>query len=47
MNNALDAAQKSIEMNETHFIWDTISLVYQKMGNCDKAIESEKKALNY
>ena len=45
LKSAAKAVEKSIEKNPTHFVWDTASMVYQKMGKYDKAIKAEEKAL--
>jgi tetratricopeptide (TPR) repeat protein len=45
LKSAAKAVEMSIEKNPTHFVWDTASMVYQKMGKYDKAIKAEEKAL--
>jgi tetratricopeptide (TPR) repeat protein len=45
LESALAAAKKSIEFDDQHFTWDTLSMVYWKMGEHQKAIEAEEKAL--
>jgi len=39
------AAKKSIELKNDHNYWDTLSMVYWKMGKYQEAIEAEEKAL--
>jgi tetratricopeptide (TPR) repeat protein len=45
LESALKAAKKSLELKETDYAWDTLSLVYRKMGKYQEALEAEKKAL--
>jgi tetratricopeptide (TPR) repeat protein len=45
LKSALKAAKKSIELKDTDNAWDTLSLVYWKMGKYQEAIEAEEKAL--
>ena len=43
--SAKSAAEKSIEFEDDANTWDTLSMVYWKMGEHQKAIEAEQKAL--
>jgi tetratricopeptide (TPR) repeat protein len=45
LESALTAAKKSIELDDQHYTWDTLSMVYWKMEDHQKAIEVEEKAL--
>jgi hypothetical protein len=45
LESALKAAKKSLELKETDNSWDTLSLVYWKMGKYQEALEAEEKAL--
>jgi tetratricopeptide (TPR) repeat protein len=45
LKSALKAAKKSLELKETDYAWDTLSLVYWKMGKYQEALEAEEKAL--
>ena len=45
LESALKAANKSIELKDDANTWDTVSMVYWKMGDYQKAIEAEEKAL--
>ncbi len=46
LSNALHAAQKAVEFApEDANIWDTLSMVYWRMGNHQEAIQAEMRAL--
>lgn len=47
LESALDAVKKSIELESDQYNWDTLSLVYWKMGKYKEAIEAEEKALEF
>ena len=45
LESALKAAEKSLEFHDDANTWDTLSMVYWKMGKHANAIEAEEKAL--
>ncbi|MBC8278242.1 MAG: hypothetical protein H8E46_08425 [FCB group bacterium] len=45
LESAKAAAEKSLEFKDDANTWDTLSMVYWKMGEHQKAIEAEEKAL--
>jgi len=45
LESALDAAKLSINLKDSHYTWDTLSMVYWKMGSYDEAIRAEETAL--
>ena len=42
---ALEMSKKSLELDDNHYFWDTLSLIYWKLGKLQEALEAEKKAL--
>jgi len=47
LEHALEISKKSIELRSNQFNWDTLSMVYWKMGKYKEAIEAEEKALEF
>ena len=48
LESAFNASKKSLELApENHYYWDTLSMIYWKQKQYDKAIEAEEKALEY
>lgn len=45
LDNALTAAEKSIEMRDDANTWDTLSMVYWKIGKLEDAVKAEERAL--
>jgi tetratricopeptide (TPR) repeat protein len=44
LESALDAAKKSVELQEAYYNWDTLAPVYQKMDKLEDALKAEVKA---
>jgi len=44
LDSALDAAKKSIELEEAYYNWDTLATVYQRMKNYPEALKAAEKA---
>lgn len=44
LESALDAAKKSVELQEAYYNWDTLATVYQKMDKLEDALKAEIKA---
>jgi tetratricopeptide (TPR) repeat protein len=48
LKSAYRASKRSLELApENHYYWDTLSMIYWKKKEYDKAIEAEEKALTY
>ena len=45
LESALKASKRSVELSNSANHWDTLSMVYWKMGEYENAIEAEEKAL--
>ena len=44
LKSALKAAKKSLELEDSHLTWDTLSRIHWKMGQHKEAIAAEEKA---
>jgi tetratricopeptide (TPR) repeat protein len=44
LESALEAAKKSVELQEAFYNWDTLATVYQKMDKLEDALKAEVKA---
>ena len=44
LDSALEAAKKSIELQEAYYNWDTLATVYQRMKNYPEALKAAEKA---
>jgi tetratricopeptide (TPR) repeat protein len=44
LESALEAAKKSIELQEAYYNWDTLATVHQKLKNHEEALEAAEKA---
>ena len=45
LESALEAAKKAVELYATDSKWDSLSLVYQKLGKYDEALKAAEKAV--
>lgn len=45
LESALKAAQKAVALDQSYYVWDTLALVYQKLGRYEEAIKAEEKAI--
>ena len=44
LESALEAAKKSVTLQEAYYNWDTLATVYQKMENYPEALKAAEKA---
>jgi tetratricopeptide (TPR) repeat protein len=45
LESALDAAERALAMRDAANIWDTLSMVYRKMGRLEDALSAEERAV--
>jgi tetratricopeptide (TPR) repeat protein len=45
LGNALEAANKSVELTPAAYNWDTLSFVYEKLKNYGEALKAQEKAV--
>jgi tetratricopeptide (TPR) repeat protein len=45
LESSLECAQRALELRDAANIWDTLSMVYRKMGRLEEALSAEQQAV--
>jgi tetratricopeptide (TPR) repeat protein len=45
LESSLESAQRALELRDAANIWDTLSMVYRKMGRLEEALSAEQQAV--